>query len=104
MLDVLVADGAYEPAASEAAQAVCHRKVLHVQSISSWAPSCIGPYSQVRGAWSAGTWEHGVLSPWAGTWLEPAWVVVCTRSIVYVSMYTNMCLLSMYACTHATRT
>ena len=22
------------------------RKVLHVQSISSWAPSCIGPYSQ----------------------------------------------------------
>jgi hypothetical protein len=24
------------------------RRVLHVQSISSWAPSCIGPYSQVR--------------------------------------------------------
>lgn len=24
------------------------KKVLHVQSISSWAPSCIGPYSQVR--------------------------------------------------------
>ena len=23
------------------------RNVLHVQSISSWAPSCIGPYSQV---------------------------------------------------------
>jgi hypothetical protein len=23
------------------------RRVLHVQSISSWAPSCIGPYSQV---------------------------------------------------------
>lgn len=23
------------------------KKVLHVQSISSWAPSCIGPYSQV---------------------------------------------------------
>ena len=22
------------------------RQVLHVQSISSWAPSCIGPYSQ----------------------------------------------------------
>lgn len=22
------------------------RKVLHVQSISEWAPSCIGPYSQ----------------------------------------------------------
>ena len=24
------------------------RRVLHVQSISSWAPSCIGPYSQVE--------------------------------------------------------
>ena len=24
------------------------RKVLHVQSISSWAPSCIGPYSQAN--------------------------------------------------------
>lgn len=23
------------------------KKVLHVQSISRWAPSCIGPYSQV---------------------------------------------------------
>lgn len=23
------------------------KKVLHVQSISCWAPSCIGPYSQV---------------------------------------------------------
>jgi transcription initiation factor TFIID subunit TAF12 len=23
------------------------RRVLHVQSISDWAPSCIGPYSQV---------------------------------------------------------
>lgn len=23
------------------------KEVLHVQSISSWAPSCIGPYSQV---------------------------------------------------------
>lgn len=24
------------------------KRVLHVQSISSWAPSCIGPYSQVQ--------------------------------------------------------
>ena len=24
------------------------KKVLHVQSISCWAPSCIGPYSQVN--------------------------------------------------------
>ena len=24
------------------------KRVLHVQSISSWAPSCIGPYSQVK--------------------------------------------------------
>lgn len=26
----------------------CGKRVLHVQSISDWAPSCIGPYSQVR--------------------------------------------------------
>lgn len=25
----------------------CGREVLHVQSISRWAPACIGPYSQV---------------------------------------------------------
>ena len=25
----------------------CEKRVLHVQSISCWAPSCIGPYSQV---------------------------------------------------------
>lgn len=24
------------------------KRVLHVQSISCWAPSCIGPYSQVK--------------------------------------------------------
>lgn len=24
------------------------KRVLHVQSVSCWAPSCIGPYSQVR--------------------------------------------------------
>lgn len=24
------------------------KRVLHVQSISCWAPSCIGPYSQVN--------------------------------------------------------
>ena len=23
-------------------------RILHVQSISSWAPACIGPYSQAR--------------------------------------------------------
>lgn len=34
-------------AAPAAAPAAASRKVLHVQSISSWAPSCIGPYSQV---------------------------------------------------------
>lgn len=26
------------------------KRVLHVQSISCWAPSCIGPYSQVQDA------------------------------------------------------
>lgn len=32
------------------------KKVLHVQSISRWAPSCIGPYSQVKT-------EEFILSP-----------------------------------------
>ena len=31
------------------------RQVVHVQSISSWAPSCIGPYAQ---AVSAGGLTH----------------------------------------------
>ena len=37
------------PSSTAAAQAaaICQRRVLHVRSISSWAPSCIGPYSQV---------------------------------------------------------
>lgn len=30
------------------------KSVLHVQSISCWAPSCIGPYSQVRRCWGQG--------------------------------------------------
>lgn len=29
------------------------KKVLHVQSISCWAPSCIGPYSQVSNEYRA---------------------------------------------------
>jgi diphthine-ammonia ligase len=36
----------------------CPREVLHVQSISEWAPACIGPYSQATAAgpliWLAG--------------------------------------------------
>mmetsp|Transcript_35745 Transcript_35745/g.79546 ORF Transcript_35745/g.79546 Transcript_35745/m.79546 type:complete len:894 (+) Transcript_35745:147-2828(+) len=72
MVDVLLAKGAYTPAAQPAAAAEAPdagraisnsggsssrsstggeefgRKVLHVQSISSWAPSCIGPYSQAN--------------------------------------------------------
>jgi diphthine-ammonia ligase len=31
------------------------KRVLHVQSISCWAPSCIGPYSQVK--------EHSIMMP-----------------------------------------
>lgn len=29
-----------------------NKRVLHVQSISCWAPSCIGPYSQVEFSFS----------------------------------------------------
>lgn len=38
------------PGAAQAGLGGLERKVLHVQSISSWAPSCIGPYSQVSRA------------------------------------------------------
>jgi diphthine-ammonia ligase len=37
------------PRGARAPAAPFPRRVLHVQSISDWAPSCIGPYSQVRG-------------------------------------------------------
>jgi len=36
-VEVLVASGPAAPSA----------RILHVQSISQWAPACIGPYSQV---------------------------------------------------------
>jgi len=34
--------------ASHANKTSCLREVLHVQSISEWAPVCVGPYSQVN--------------------------------------------------------
>jgi hypothetical protein len=39
------------------------RRVLHVQSISDWAPSCIGPYSQVSRSESRG--KGWVTKTWA---------------------------------------
>ncbi len=51
MCEFLLARGAAPPPPGTPASVhvVRHaRKVLHVQSISTWAPSCIGPYSQVR--------------------------------------------------------
>ena len=61
------------------------RKVLHVQSISLWAPSCIGPYSQAS---SVGGLLHcaGQIPLEAGTMAlipgEPAWgqTVRCVES------------------------
>ena len=43
LLDVLLARRSPSPDP----RVTRRRSVLHVQSISSWAPSCIGPYSQV---------------------------------------------------------
>ena len=61
------------------------RKVLHVQSISLWAPSCIGPYSQAS---TVNGLVHcaGQIPLEAGTMVlvpgEPAWaqVVRCVES------------------------
>lgn len=39
-------EGGGGAAAERAAQPMPRRRVLHVQSISEWAPTCIGPYSQ----------------------------------------------------------
>lgn len=58
LLDVIFARSHHLPEAAAAAeqagarlkQQQPQRSVLHVQSISDWAPSCIGPYSQVSGA------------------------------------------------------
>lgn len=46
------------------------KKVLHVQSISCWAPSCIGPYSQ-------GTLHHGVLHMAGQLGLDPPTMTLC---------------------------
>jgi len=39
-------EGGGGAAVERAAQPTLRRRVLHVQSISEWAPTCIGPYSQ----------------------------------------------------------
>ncbi|KAJ8442254.1 hypothetical protein Cgig2_005194 [Carnegiea gigantea] len=46
------------------------KKVLHVQSISCWAPSCIGPYSQA-------TLHHGVLHMAGQLGLDPPTMTLC---------------------------
>ncbi|XP_068665498.1 diphthine--ammonia ligase [Aristolochia californica] len=47
------------------------KKVLHVQSISCWAPSCIGPYSQA-------TLHKGVLHMAGQLGLDPPTMVLCS--------------------------
>ncbi|CAN0334056.1 unnamed protein product, partial [Hapterophycus canaliculatus] len=47
MLDVIALRGSGEALAREGA-ACSQRQVLHVRSISSWAPVCIGPYCQAN--------------------------------------------------------
>ncbi|XP_016490242.2 LOW QUALITY PROTEIN: diphthine--ammonia ligase [Nicotiana tabacum] len=46
------------------------KKVLHVQSISCWAPSCIGPYSQA-------TLHNDILHMAGQLGLDPATMVLC---------------------------
>lgn len=42
------------------------RDVLHVQSISTWAPACIGPYSQVAIAGDLRFLAGGIALPYDG--------------------------------------
>ncbi|KAL2937244.1 Diphthine--ammonia ligase [Bienertia sinuspersici] len=51
------------------------KKVLHVQSISRWAPSCIGPYSQA-------TLHHGVLHMAGQLGLDPPTMTLCDGGII----------------------
>ncbi|XP_010690466.1 diphthine--ammonia ligase isoform X2 [Beta vulgaris subsp. vulgaris] len=50
------------------------KKVLHVQSISRWAPSCIGPYSQA-------TLNHGILHMAGQLGLNPPTMTLCDGGI-----------------------
>jgi diphthine-ammonia ligase len=52
---------------------VAARRTLHVQSISEWAPACIGPYSQA-------TLCHGLLHIAGQIPLDPATMQVCSGS------------------------
>ncbi|KAL8247462.1 hypothetical protein R6Q59_008678 [Mikania micrantha] len=51
------------------------KKVLHVQSISSWAPSCIGPYSQA-------TLHKEILHMAGQLGLDPPTMALCDRGPV----------------------
>ncbi|XP_074292828.1 diphthine--ammonia ligase-like [Silene latifolia] len=50
------------------------KRVLHVQSISSWAPSCIGPYSQA-------TLHHGILHMAGQIGLDPPTMALCNGGL-----------------------
>jgi enamine deaminase RidA (YjgF/YER057c/UK114 family) len=56
------------------------RKVLHVQSVSEWAPACIGPYSQA-------TLAAGLLCMAGQIPLEPATMEVWPTSLLPMSGY-----------------
>ncbi|XP_056698919.1 diphthine--ammonia ligase isoform X2 [Spinacia oleracea] len=51
------------------------KKVLHVQSISRWAPSCIGPYSQA-------TLHNGILHMAGQLGLDPPTMTLCEGGII----------------------
>lgn len=51
-----------------------NKKVLHVQSISRWAPSCIGPYSQA-------TLHHGILHMAGQLGLDPPTMTLCDGGV-----------------------
>ncbi|KAL9225516.1 hypothetical protein vseg_001430 [Gypsophila vaccaria] len=51
------------------------KKVLHVQSISCWAPSCIGPYSQA-------TLHRGILHMAGQLGLDPPTMALCNDGVI----------------------
>ena len=78
-VDVLVARLA-SAAAQDAAGVAGLRRTLHVQSISEWAPACIGPYSQA-------TLQSGLLCMAGQIPLQPATMEVC-HACVWQRVYS----------------
>jgi diphthine-ammonia ligase len=62
-------------------KAIKYRQVLHVQSLSHWAPVCVGPYSQVNSLLGALHFLAGSIGLWPATMkLRDSWTLQLEQS------------------------